>query len=93
MTHGTDVGAQAISPGFRYRQRHARRAAIVAGLALALCLSIAVDVATGPSGMGLERLLRILLNPGSMPRVERRPSAPRSRSCLGLAYPACRRST
>jgi iron complex transport system permease protein len=70
MTHGTDVGAQAISPGFRYRQRHARRAAIVAGLALALCLSIAVDVATGPSGMGLERLLRILLNPGSMPRVE-----------------------
>lgn len=53
-----------------YRRRHARKRWCVLGLALALCLSVAVDVATGPSGMSLARLLRILFDAGSVPRVE-----------------------
>lgn len=53
-----------------YQQRRRRRLALLAALALALIASVALDVATGPSGMAVERLLQILRDPGSVPRVE-----------------------
>ncbi len=53
-----------------YQQRRRRRLALLAALALALIASVALDVATGPSGMAIERLLQILRDPGSVPRVE-----------------------
>lgn len=54
----------------RYRRRHQRRMVLVLGLLLALLASVAVDIATGPSGMGLARLLQVLWDPASVPRVE-----------------------
>ena len=53
-----------------YQRRRRRRLALLAALALALIASVALDVATGPSGMAVERLLQILRDPGSVPRVE-----------------------
>lgn len=53
-----------------YQQRRRRRLALLFVLALALIASVALDVATGPSGMAVERLLQILRDPGSVPRVE-----------------------
>ncbi len=62
---------EVLSPASRrYRQRHLRRMALVLGLLLALLASVAVDIATGPSGMGLARLLQVLWDPDSVPRVE-----------------------
>lgn len=58
------------SASLRYRQRHLRRTALVLCLLLALLVSMAVDIATGPSGMGLARLLQVLWDPASVPRVE-----------------------
>ena len=70
MSEAHDSVVAPDMPGRRYRQRYARRAAIVTGLLLALCLSVSVDIATGPSGMGLERLWQVLIDPGSVPRTE-----------------------
>ncbi len=53
-----------------YQRRRRRRLALLFVLALALIASVALDVATGPSGMAVERLLQILRDPGSVPRVE-----------------------
>ncbi len=53
-----------------YQQRRRLRLALLFVLALALIASVALDVATGPSGMAVERLLQILRDPGSVPRVE-----------------------
>ena len=61
---------RAESAAARYRRRGRRRLALLAALALALIASVALDVATGPSGMALERLLQILRDPASVPRVE-----------------------
>lgn len=56
--------------GERYRHRHRRRVLLLSALALALVMSLAVDITTGPSGMSLTRLLQVLWDPASMPRVE-----------------------
>lgn len=58
------------SASLRYRQRHLRRMALVLCLLLTLLVSMVVDIATGPSGMGLARLLQVLWDPASVPRVE-----------------------
>lgn len=62
--------ASADGAGERYRHRHGRRVLLLSALALALVVSLAVDITTGPSGMSLTRLLQVLWDPASMPRVE-----------------------
>lgn len=61
---------QSESAVAHYQRRRRRRLALLFVLALALIASVALDVATGPSGMAVERLLQILRDPGSVPRVE-----------------------
>ncbi|MHA7602343.1 FecCD family ABC transporter permease [Alicycliphilus sp. T452] len=58
------------SAAAHYRRRRKQRLCLLAALALALAASVALDVATGPSGMALGRLLQILRDPASVPRVE-----------------------
>ncbi|MFT3803913.1 MAG: iron ABC transporter permease [Burkholderiaceae bacterium] len=70
MIDGIEAVAPPAASESRYRQRQARRAAIVVGLALAVCLSLALDVATGPSGIGPARLWQVLAQPDSVPRTE-----------------------
>ena len=65
-----ETGAAAAGAAQRYRRRHARHGLVLALLALALLASLALDVATGPSGMGLARLWQVLGDPGSVSRVE-----------------------
>lgn len=59
-----------VSATTHYLRRRRQRLILLAALALALIASVALDVATGPSGMALERLLQILRDPASVPRVE-----------------------
>ncbi|MCQ4161455.1 iron ABC transporter permease [Roseomonas sp. GC11] len=49
-----------------YRALLLRRIAILAALALMLVVSLVVDVATGPSRLGLADVLRVLFSPGSV---------------------------
>lgn len=65
-----ETGAAAAGAAQRYRRRHARHGLVLALLALALLASLTLDVATGPSGMGLARLWQVLGAPGSVSRVE-----------------------
>lgn len=58
------------SAAAQYLRRRRQRVLLLGLLALALLASVALDIATGPSGMGLGRLLQILRDPGSVPRVE-----------------------
>ena len=69
MTQAATDVADNLAAG-HYQRRHGRRVLLLGGLALALLLSLALDITTGPSGMSLSRLLQVLWNPGSMPRVE-----------------------
>lgn len=63
MTAG-DAGARPLSSGYGRIAR--RRTALLAGLSVALCLSVAVDIVTGPSGLGLADVVRGLIDPGSL---------------------------
>lgn len=69
MTRAATEVQDSIASG-HYRKRYGRRVLLLSGLALALLLSLALDITTGPSGMSLSRLLQVLWDPGSMPRVE-----------------------
>ena len=69
MTQAATDVADNLAAG-HYQRRHGRRVLLLGGLALALLLSLALDITTGPSGMSLSRLLQVLWDPGSMPRVE-----------------------
>lgn len=52
--------------GARYRALAARRIALLAGLAAALCFSVAVDMASGPAAFSLAEVLRALAAPQSV---------------------------
>ena len=60
----------AMAAGRAYRQRHVRRVMLVGALLCALAVSLAVDIATGPSGMGMSRLFQVLLQPDGVLRME-----------------------
>lgn len=60
----------AMAAGRAYRRRHVRRVLLVGALLCALAVSLAADIATGPSGMGMSRLFQVLLQPDGVPRME-----------------------
>jgi len=64
------VVTDALSASAQYRQRYVRRIMVLAGLLVALVVSVLIDVATGPSGMGLHRLMQVLFDVDSVTRIE-----------------------
>ncbi|EFH09803.1 FecCD family ABC transporter permease [Pseudoroseomonas cervicalis] len=62
------MSASLVAPGAAaagYRALLARRIAVLVGLALLLTASLLLDIATGPSRLGLSDVVRVLLNPAS----------------------------
>lgn len=70
-TQGTPLRGSAPAPSeAAYRRRARRRILIIAGLCLVLVGSIVLDVALGPSGLGLDTVARALFDPGSVNAVD-----------------------
>ena len=54
-----------------YRDRTRRKLLVLTGLALALCLSFAIDLAWGPARYGLDQVVLALFNPDAVPNQVR----------------------
>lgn len=53
-----------------YRRRLTRRCQLIAGLAVLLLAGLAIDIASGPSGMGLATLVRGIVHPQSLDAMQ-----------------------
>lgn len=63
--------AGALNASHNYRRLLARRSALILAMLLALVASVLVDLATGPSGMGLSALVDGLLHPAQLSSTDR----------------------
>lgn len=70
-TAGAATGSESATLGLQYRQLILRRTLLVLGLAVLLCISVLVDLSSGPSGMGLLRLIEGLFDPSILQLTER----------------------
>lgn len=65
------TAAESATLGLQYRRQILRRTLLVLGLAVMLCLSVLIDLSSGPSGMGLARLVEGLFDPSILQLTER----------------------
>ncbi len=63
----TEAAAGSVTGGQFYRHRVRRNGWILAGLALALGISVGLDLATGPARYALSEVVRALVTPGAVP--------------------------
>lgn len=68
---GTTAAAKPAAMGAQYRRLILRRTLLVLGLAVMLCLSVLIDLSSGPSGMGLGRLIEGIFDPSILQLTER----------------------